>query len=429
MDLSALFKNMLGGGTGGSNPTTSPGGGLLDNPMLIQYLAAAGSDLLSGNPIGQNVNQVTMQNLASQNYAKLLGDMLGNGGKLSMDKDNATLKFPTNAIGGGVGGGANGGSSGETIGAGVGSTPGTVNPSSNPTTPSATNPTQDPRLLAMMAGILNPTSSPLNISAANLAGLTPNDINSALGVKSSIEAAEGKRVSDYFDNLYKVALINQATSPKPQDPLDQSFPINVPNVGSVTLRQWKELPTDQQQYAAYVHEANRLGDSDIMSKQEFDLMKPTDKERFLRSAIKDPKLFEAAKQLAEAGSTKVDIGTQTSERIKATQKANIEGPGYAAKVIADLKKDARGWHNPGGTNKYYDQLVSKDGVDTKNLSAEEKLSYKKQAKKLARAEKIFNRLDSDIRAAYRDQNVELGPDGWYVDGKLIMRYTTNADIE
>ncbi len=66
--------------------------------LLAQYLSAAGLDLLSGKPIGQNVAAVTQQQVAARSYANLLKQLLAGGGKMTVDKDNLRIKAPTTAL-------------------------------------------------------------------------------------------------------------------------------------------------------------------------------------------------------------------------------------------------------------------------------------------------------------------------------------------
>ena len=51
-----------------------------------------------------------------------------------------------------------------------------------------------------------------------------------------------------------------------------------------------------------------------MSKREFDLMSPTDREQFIRSAMNDKELMAAAKELARSGRpvTKISIGEKAA---------------------------------------------------------------------------------------------------------------------
>ena len=161
---------------------------LAGNKLLLQYLSAAGQDIGAGKPIGANVHAVTQQNIAAQNYSKLLKTLLAGGGKVTADKDNITIKHPVNALGGGQTGGT--------------ATPGAEGPADRsltaPTVPKETDSTS--ALTNMLTGNLdtvNPSASPLgNISGADLAGLTPQDIGSALGLKLKTQELEQSSISN-----------------------------------------------------------------------------------------------------------------------------------------------------------------------------------------------------------------------------------------
>ncbi len=53
-----------------------PDNNLLKNKLLLQYLSGAGSALSSGQPVAPALDQISQQNISSQNYAKLLQGIL-----------------------------------------------------------------------------------------------------------------------------------------------------------------------------------------------------------------------------------------------------------------------------------------------------------------------------------------------------------------
>ena len=67
---------------------------LLENRLLMQYLSAAGQDIGAGKPIGTNVDVVTQQNIRAQSYVELLSKMLSGGAKMTLDKENISIKGP-----------------------------------------------------------------------------------------------------------------------------------------------------------------------------------------------------------------------------------------------------------------------------------------------------------------------------------------------
>ena len=72
---------------------------LLENKLLLQYLSGAGAALSQGKPIGPALNDVTQQNIKSQNYIGLLKKILGDaanpetGSKASFDGKGLTYKM------------------------------------------------------------------------------------------------------------------------------------------------------------------------------------------------------------------------------------------------------------------------------------------------------------------------------------------------
>lgn len=162
----------------------------LENMLLLQYLSGAGQDIRAGNPLGTNVNAITQQNIASRNFMKMLQKMLGGevpeGGKITTDAKGTKIEVP------------------KTMGS-VGLAAGS----------------QDPMAQAQPLNIgnyLNPSSSPLDISGADLAGLTPESISQALQFKFMGEELEQTKLSDAADLLYKSALTQRALTPTPTKP-------------------------------------------------------------------------------------------------------------------------------------------------------------------------------------------------------------------
>ena len=62
------------------------------NMQLLMDMMAGGSQaLLKGDPMISGVNPITQQSIQSQSYAGLLQQILGGGGKMTMDKDKFSL--------------------------------------------------------------------------------------------------------------------------------------------------------------------------------------------------------------------------------------------------------------------------------------------------------------------------------------------------
>lgn len=171
-----------------------------ENNLFLSFLSQGGASL---NPNFAGLNQLVQQNIGAQNYAKLINSIIGGGGKLSMDKDNFSLKGPSSMLG----------KRGPDLPSGY-ATPQAPQPSRldleySPTlarTPAASTTsatTMSPENLLMMA-LLNPSASPLGaVSGADLAGLTPQDISQALQLKMAGEEIRRKSINDLLDLAVK----------------------------------------------------------------------------------------------------------------------------------------------------------------------------------------------------------------------------------
>ena len=274
-------------------------GNLLQNKLFLQYLSGAGADISAGRGLGPNINAITQQNIQAQNFMKMLQYMLGTGGKASMDSTGMKLSIPqTSDLFSSFLGGKE--SNPEDFYRGIGA----MGPA--PTTPT----------VGGRRDFINPfVSSQPEFSAADLAGLTPQDISQALSGATGVEASR-------VDALYKQSLMDYygamtegLREPK-IDPLDEIFDVVIPSLGrEVTLREWKELPKDEQEYALYLKGSKAIGDKDPMSKEEFQSLEPTEHEKLLRSLMKHPELLNIEKQLRSAGATKISLGEKVSEKL------------------------------------------------------------------------------------------------------------------
>jgi len=159
---------------------------LFQNKMFLQFLSGAGASIAGPDSFAAGVNQPVQQNIASQNFAGLLKKMLAGGGKMTLDKDTFSLKGDSKLLQG-PGNNEAGTSLGDM----------TEPLSIAPTGGGVAGGSQD-----FLGDILNPSSSPLgDISAADLAGLTPQMISNALELRQAQEQIEDKRVSDVARTL------------------------------------------------------------------------------------------------------------------------------------------------------------------------------------------------------------------------------------
>ncbi len=289
-DINSLYAQKLAGeaGVSAGGPVGGIGGdlnSLLQNKMFLQFLMAGGQDIMQGTG-GANLGGAVQQNIASQNitspeFQKSLAAMMRGeipeGGKIVMDGKGMTqMNVPASLFG-------------KKLSAEAGDVAGTsmAQPMSGPATPQA--PTMD--------NYLNPSDSQSGFPASSLAGVTPEMITAMMGLKLTQEDLGRKKVSDVADMYFKSQQLQQATVQ------DKPFPVSVPGVGQVTLRQWNALPADDKEYAIAKHQASQMGDSTFMSKSEWQMTEPTERQRFVQSALKDPAIMEGAKELAGIGDT------------------------------------------------------------------------------------------------------------------------------
>lgn len=286
---------------------------LLQNRLFLQYLSAAGSSMSEGKQIAPALNQVTQQNIAAQSYAKLLGRMLSGDvpqdGKVVMDQKGLNLIIPKTHM-------PKMNATGTSMEMGATNDPdGQLNTQQN----------------LIREQVLNPSSSQVGVSGSDLAGLSTADIANIVSGAVNVKEFDRKKITDQVDMFYKLA---QAKKALEGDPLNQIYPIEVPGVGKVSLRQWQSLPDKQKQYAAYVNIAKQLGDADVLPFDKFiNEFDKTDREKFLRAAMADPKLMTAAEELAKAGRTYIDQSTKIDTAVKtatAKQKAlnKLKGQTY-----------------------------------------------------------------------------------------------------
>jgi hypothetical protein len=178
----------------------------LQNPLLLQYISALGGSM--GGTVAKGLDATNQQNIKAQSYMKMLQKMMAGGAKVGMDAESTTIKMPTKdahtimGVQGDEGTGQAGGFGNDRsfTGGGTSSTPQPKDPASV--------------MGAVLGGNVNPTPSPLgNFSASDLAGLTPQDIASALTGKFTQEKITQEGVNSQFDNAYKLAQINRMNQP------------------------------------------------------------------------------------------------------------------------------------------------------------------------------------------------------------------------
>lgn len=216
--------------------------GLLQNKLFMQYLAGLGSDLSAAGADTSkgfqptNINAITQQNIQSQNMMKLLKTLLGpDGTKATFSNTGVNLTIPkesqmfSNILQGTEEGG---------IWEGM--------------APPLGAPKISPNQASMQGGgstVVNPfveNQSAFDISPSDLAGLTTQDISTALGMKM-------KRDENLSDASYKAKLMQnidseiEARSPK----------FEIPGIGKVNASQymdWLKLTNEKKPNEAKLYE-------------------------------------------------------------------------------------------------------------------------------------------------------------------------------
>jgi len=347
---------------------------LFQNKLFLQYLSGAGAAIGSGKNIAEGLNPITQQNISSQNYMKLLKKMLeGNipdGGKMTMDKDGLSMKIPSSAL--------------NLEGGGVAS--------------------ENREYLSRAKGtFINPSSSPLDVSSADLAGLTTRDISQALSGALGIKEIEQKKVSSEREFEWRALVdIWKATEDRRKAALEERrvkvaesaeerLLSGVPKKVSVTLPDKRVVDVNPKDALTYYA-------------KKYDLPLSYDTYRI---AQKDPKYKAHLIEMAQAGATQINLGDVAEKEIaKGAGKgvADVTSPDFVQTVREGLGKDKMTWYNP---PKFAEYL--KKGYD------------ETKATEMAQRHAVISEMDARIRQAFKGKTVERKVDGWYVDGKLEVR--------
>ena len=360
----------------------SMGKSALQNPQVQQILSATGANLAGPGSLAESWNDITQQRIATQSYAKVLSKLLRGeieGGKFEISDKGTKMQFPNQK-----GGTSELGSVGDTSGLGVEGTPN-----------------------AGMFRAANPFSpSQSGISAADLTGLTPQDISSAFQDTLGVEALKQKRVSDIVDMIYKRAQIEKMG----REPLEDIYPVPGPGGVYLTLRQWRALPPDEKSYYIAKQQAAELGDKEFMSKEEWEMLQPTEREKFISAALKKPEIMRGAKELARSGATRITLGERREiEEMKdvVTRKSEVLDPRYARTLEKELQSSMgkATWANLPNIKKYIALGLSRP-----------------EASRKAQQVTVLEAWDKEVRKYV--PNAEFKPDkdpvGWYDEDKLIL---------
>ena len=377
-----ILANLLSGagaaGTAGGDITGSGGGdSIWNNKLFLQYLNAAGQDILAGEPIGKNVGAVTNQNIQSQNFMKMLSRMVGGGGKATIDKEGMSLKLPTETMKGVFGSESMLGEHKAVPEPGVEAprpTSGQGNLSAFGLTPS-------------QLGTVNPfVGSQSGITASDLAGLTTADLTNIVGLGLRSEELGRKNVHDIIDSMYKTAQMRKMEAEISKLGKDEETTA-VKNYKFAQSQGYKGSFADW--------------DKDIRTTHQKDY------EEAVKSGYKGS--FQAwLERMATLGGVKLSLNTKLAEKEAMGSLENqqfVQKPDFHQKVLSNLEKT--------------DDYKFPPEKDVKSVMAEHNVT-RAQAEEAIRKWMHRNEMDKQIKQAYPKAVWEKGK-GWVVDGKIVVR--------
>ncbi len=342
---------------------------IFSNPLILQYLSGIGSGLVEGGFKGgvKNAGAITQQNISTQNYMKMLTRMLGgdmsDGGKMTMDKDGMKLSLP---------------------------------PSTSPT--QMDSPMPGGSKLNNMEGQFNPfASGQPSFSVSDLAGLNPELISQALQLTMQQEGMKQKSVND---------VVNQALNLKQIEYYGSLIEENKAQAeiakGKNEIEAFKALTKDERTELRKNYEfAKEEGFKGSLVDFKNSGGTPTsyDEYKLAKEEGYKGKFTDFITMKAKAGSTTIQLSPfeQTRQRELAQSQADVMSPSFSSNVTKDLSKS-----NP------------EDWAYPAEASSVEDIPRIQQIRTL-------REMDSRIRQAFSEDKIERKSDGWYRNGKLIVR--------
>jgi hypothetical protein len=404
---------------------------ILGNRLFQQMLMAGGQSLLTRNvkPLADAFNQ----NQASQGYLGILqkilsGQMPGAGAKI--DDKGLTVTWGRETPSGQAG--PDPGMTGVSqLSTGVGTTP--VGQSETVPQGSGQVPAESNNMMSVVQNLLaggGGSSSPFNfsqISASDLAGVSPEMIQSIIQLKQNQDQLQTRKMSEIVNAMYNA---------KQMDYLDSQMMEN---------KSQAEIARMTQNRLAAKEAFDQEVSADTSMREWYKALKPEDKSNFekeytfakangyngtpaqWKTLSQDPTSWEEYQKAVGQGykgdyptfllkykksdmNITLDPGERTRRVGSAQAEVDVTAPDFFSKVQATLSKDEN-WDRPLGTTEYIaDQKTKGIDVDVRTAAArQQKLNVLKQ-------------MDLEINQAYNGKGtVEMRQDGWYLNGKLIVR--------
>lgn len=378
----------LGGGSTGLM------GNLFKNPLFLQLLSAGGASLASGkiDPLAGAVQQ----NISSQNYWKVLKKMFAGdipeGGKIVQTDTGMQIHLPK------IEGGA------------------------TPTTSSSGGDEGANDLLGTLKGMLSggpvgfqPSQS---ISASDLAGVTPEMLSQMFGMKVNTAMAQeemrNRKMADIADIFYKNRNLDIMENYY-QGLLKNSADQNEIDQYRNYIAAWKEMNADdrtnfQKEYDFAVSQGYKGEPWEWKT-----LADDPETIKLYKAAVdegsfdpkKDGGLWGFIKKRAQAGATVISPYDRATQTNQASREADILSPDFASNVQQDLMKADPAFDEPGPAE--YTPIMKQYNVT------------RAEAQAAIVREKVRKAMGTRIRQVYGDAvQWKLG-DGWYLNGKRIVK--------
>lgn len=344
----------FGGGAGGGAGIFSQLTDFIKSKAFVQMLGAAGADLLGGTG-GTNTNAAIQQNVASQNYMKLLSQMLGgkipDGGKMTMDSTGMKIHVP-NLAGSQVAGQSTGGNEGANDLSGQGLKGSGV---------------IDTDILSKLTGgALNPFafSQPGSFKPSDLAGVSPELITHAFNLHQNQQQIMQKSISDTADIIYKQGLLQkyqsedeiaragvglragelgvhqqnaqvnqQEANIKTIDLMrkieadDSPAPYDLPGIGPVNGKQFRELDAGTKAYGYYAHESKLRGKPALSREEWENVTFSSNKKDYIEAKAGGYKksFMDFILEKAKAGASVFNLGAELEKKSALSQ---LQGRDY-----------------------------------------------------------------------------------------------------
>jgi len=340
---------------------------LFDNKLFLQYLSGAGASIAAGKGPAEGLNAVTQQAIKTQNYSKVLQKMLSgeipDEGSITFKNGEATFKVPAPAK-----------PQGDVADALGGYSP-------PETTPQVPQVPQVPNV-----GIGGVGNFLANASPSDLAGLTPEDISSALRLQFAQQelglrqqSLDQSAVGSQLDNLLKIK----------------------------QLQTVKDERTNAIKNYEYAQAGGYTGSFDEWEKDAKTVYQK-DYERDVAEGYKGT-FHNWLLTMKRAGAANINIGEQV-EKKRALDQVAVETSVTSPKLVGEIEKELP-------SHKVYNANAEAIEADAKKYGITVEATIE-----MYRKAKVREKLDSMIRQAYKDKNVQWKKgQGWFVDGKLVRR--------